>query len=170
MKELNPNKGVTIMLSRRFLKHAITLFATGAILFCGASRISSASPRGYRQATVKLPNKISITITIGRASKKCGGFGLCKITVGTISAAPAQRTVKAELVANDDGRLQLVLLERAPEEGGTLFIDQDIVLSRTGAQRLGFRSVTIRKGEYAFGDNKSLLNARVTRYASVTRR
>jgi len=156
------------MLSKRFLKHVITLLATVVILFCGAVRISNASPKPYRQA-LKLP-KISISIYIGRASKKCAGWGICKITVGSVSARTlTQRIVKGELVANDDGKLQLVLLEKAPGEEGTLFIDQDIVLSRSGAQRLGFSAVTIRKGEYAFGDNKSLLNARVTRAARVTR-
>jgi len=158
------------MFSRQFFKHAITLVGTITILFFGASPILNASPKGHGQATIKLPNKISITITIGRASKKCAGFGICKITVGLISArTQAQRIVKGELVANDDGKLQLVLLENAPDEGGTLFIDQDIVLSRTGARRLGFRAVTIRKGEYAFGENKSLLNTRVIRTPPVTR-
>lgn len=147
-------------LSKRILKPGLMLLAMSAILFAGASHMASAKPKNVPQA-LKLP-KISITITIGRASKKCGGFGLCKITVGSITAA-SKRTVRAELTSNADGKMELNLLDKAPDEGQTLFIDQDIVLSRNGATRLGYRAVTIRKGEYAFGDNKSLLNARVSR-------
>ena len=148
-------------LSKRILKPGLMLLAMSAILFAGGSHLASAKPKNVPQAALKLP-KISITITIGRASKKCGGFGLCKITVGSITAA-SKRTVRAELIANADGKMELNLLDKAPDEGQTLFIDQDIVLSRTGATRLGYKTVTIRKGEYAFGDNKSVLNARVSR-------
>src|SRR5436853_6633336 len=42
---------------------------------------------------IKFP-PISISLTFGRASKKCAGWGICKITVGKLSAA---RTVQAEL-------------------------------------------------------------------------
>jgi hypothetical protein len=146
-------------LSKRTLKSGIMLLAMSAILFAGASDLAIAKPKSNPQAALKFP-KISISITVGRAKKKCGGFGICKITFGSIAASP--RVVKAELVAKD-GKLELNLLERAPDEGQTLFIDQDIVLTREGARGLGYRTVTIRQGEYSFSDNKSVLNARVTK-------
>jgi hypothetical protein len=147
-------------LSKRTFKTAVMLLAMSAILFAGASQLA-AKPTNFPQAALKLP-KISISITFGRAKKKCGGFGICKITLGSIAARSA-RVLRAELVANQDGKFELNLLDNPPEEGQTLFIDQDIVLTRDGARRLGYRAVTIRQGEYAFSGNKSVLNARVTK-------
>jgi len=148
-------------LSKRMLKPGIMLLGISAILFSTGSQLAIAKPKNFPQAALKLP-KISISITIGRAKKKCGGFGVCKITLGAVSA-PADRVIRGELIANQDGKFELSLLERAPEEGQTLFIDQDIVLARDGAKRLGYKAITIRRGEYAFSNSKSLLSARVTR-------
>lgn len=148
-------------LSKRTFKSGIMLLAMSAIMFAATSQLAIAKPKHTPQAALKLP-KISISITFGRAKKKCGGFGICKITLGAIAASEG-RVLRAELIANQDGKMELNLLDNPPEEGQTLFIDQDIVLTRDGARRLGYRTVTIRQGEYAFSNKKSLLNARVTR-------
>lgn len=108
---------------------------------------------------LKLP-KISISLTFGRAKKNCGGWGICKITVGKLSAA---RTVQAELSRTEDGKLELRLLERASEEGPTLFVDEDVPLSAEIAKQLGVKNATIQRGEYAFSASKSRLNARLTK-------
>ncbi len=71
--------------------------------------------------------------------------------------------MEAELTKTDDGKLQLTLLKKAPEEGRTLFVDKDIPLSQEIAKKLGVRSATIRRGEYAFSANKSSVNARLTK-------
>jgi hypothetical protein len=76
---------------------------------------------------------------------------------------PNNQPFNAELSADSDGKLQLTLLDKAPEEGRTLFIDQDIPLSPEIARKLGFKNGTIQRGEYAFSGNKSLLNARLTK-------
>ena len=112
-----------------------------------------------QSANFKFP-KISISITIGRASKGCRSFGICKITLGKLQAA---RTVSAELSQGEDGKLEIGLLEKAPEEGRTLFVDQDIQLGTDVAQKLGVKSATIQRGEYAFSASKSRLNARLTK-------
>lgn len=83
--------------------------------------------------------------------------------MGIVAAQPGVRTLKAELSPTSDGRLEFTLLDRAPEEGRTLFIDQDITLTTTSAQKLGYRKVIIKHGEYSFSENKSVLNAKLTR-------
>ncbi len=108
---------------------------------------------------LKLP-KISISLTFGRAKKNCGGWGICKITLGKISAA---RTVPAELSRTEDGKLELKLLERAAEEEATLFVDEDVPLSADIAKKLGVKNATIQRGEYAFSASKSRLNTRLTK-------
>lgn len=153
--------------TKRIFKATLTFLALSAALFSLAlwpsvQGATSASPISMTQAALKLP-KISITITIGRASKGCRGFGLCKITLGKLAPSEAARSVNAELSEAADGKLQLTLLGKAPEEGKTLFVDQDISLSPEIAKRLGVKNATIQKGEYAFGANKSALNARLTR-------
>jgi hypothetical protein len=55
------------------------------------------------------------------------------------------------------------LLDKAPEEGATLFVDQDITLSSEIAQKLGFKTATIQRGEYAFSASQTLLTARLTK-------
>jgi len=148
-------------MSKRIFKSAITLFVMSAMTFSVALWPSvQGATAASQKAALKLP-KISISITIGRAKKACGGFGICKITLGKISAA--QRTVNGELRATDDGKLQLTLLQKAPEEGGTLFVDQDIPLSQEIARKLGVKNATIQQGEYAFSASKSVLSARMKR-------
>jgi hypothetical protein len=159
-------------MSNRIFKLAISLFTMTAMLFSaslsslvpsttGAGKNAKAGAAG--QLKIPILPKISITVTIGRAKKKCGGFGVCKITLGLVAAQAGLRTVKGELIRTDDGNLQLTLLEKAPEEGQTLFIDEDIPLSPTIARKLHVKKATIRRGEYAFSTNKSLLNVRLTR-------
>ena len=108
---------------------------------------------------LKLP-KISISLTFGRASKKCGGWGICKITLGKLTAA---RTVPAELSRTEDGKLELRVLGKASEEEPTFFVDEDVPLSADIAKQLGVRNATIQRGEYAFSASRSVLNARLTK-------
>ncbi len=150
--------------SKRVFKVAITLFAMSAMMFSvslwpSVQSATGASPKSKAAAAIK----ISITLTFGRASKGCRGFGICKITFGGSKLSANVRVVKAELSAADDGKLELTLLQKAPEEGRTLFIDQDIPLSTEIAKKLGVKNATIQRGEYAFSANRSVLNARLTK-------
>lgn len=155
--------------SKLIFKFTVSLFALGIMLLSGslwpsaqsATVADSTSTVAAFQASqkIKFPN-ISISITIGRASKGCRSFGICKITLGKLQA---ERTVSGELSQGEDGKLQLTLLEKAPEEGRTLFVDQDLQLSADVAQKLGVKSATIQRGEYAFSASKSRLNARLTK-------
>ena len=147
-------------MSKRIYKPAITLFVMSAMLFSvslwpSVQGATGASPKSNAAAL-----KISVSVRIGRSSRGCRGFGLCSVTI-TLSRISG--FVRAELSTAADGQLQLTLLDKAPEEGQTLFIDQDIPLSADIAQKLGFKSATIQRGEYAFSGSKSLLSARLTR-------
>lgn len=154
--------------SKLIFKSTVSLFALGIMLIAGSlwhsaqsATVSSATSIAAVQASqqFKFP-KISISITIGRASKGCRSFGICKITLGKLQAA---RTVSGQLSQGEDGKLELSLLEKAPEEGRTLFVDQDIQLGADVAQKLGVKSATIQRGEYSFSASKSRLNARLTK-------
>ena len=159
-------------MSKRIFKSAIALLGISVMLF--SASLSSLVPTttaanknakadAARQLKIPILPKISITVTIGRAKKKCGGFGVCKITLGLVAAPAGRRIVKGELTRTVEGPLLLTLLERAPEEGQTLFIDEDIPLSPAIARKLGVKKATIRRGEYAISTNKSVLNVRLTR-------
>lgn len=158
-------------ITQQIIKPAISLFALSAVLLSwtwgpSAQGATSASPlrtaAAFHIQKIKFP-PITISINFGRKKKGVcnSGFGVCSITLGKLSSAP--RSVSAELVKVDDGRLELRLLEKAPEEGQTLFVDEDITLSAEIAQKLGVKSATIHRGEYAFSANKSVVNARLTK-------
>jgi hypothetical protein len=155
-------------MSKPIRKAAITLFAMSAMLFSASlwpspsvQVATGASPKSNAAVALGSP-PISITVSVwfGRASKGCRGWGICKIPIGKVTE---ERTGEAELSTAGNGKLQLTLLKKAPEEGRTLFVDEDIPLSQEIAEKLGVKNATIRKGQYAFGKNKSLLNARLTR-------
>jgi hypothetical protein len=125
-----------------------------------ASLTSTAA--AFQSQKIKFP-KISISLTFGRAKKNCAGWGICKISIGKLSAAPKGRTVPAELSRTDDGKLELRVLERSSEEGPTFFVDEDVPLSAEIAKQLGVKNATIQRGEYSFSASKSVLNARLTK-------
>lgn len=158
--------GKTMKMSKRIFKPAVTLFVLSVMLFSGSlwQPVQSATDKSPKSDATAVQNrkfkfpKISVTLTFGRASKKCAGFGICKITLGRISSAG--RGVRAELSRTDDGKLEIRLLEKAPENGPTLFIDEDIPLGSDITNKLGLRSGIIQRGAYAFSASKSRLNAR----------
>ena len=150
-------------MSKRIFKSASMLFVMSTMLFSGSlwpSAQAGGSPK--RKAAAPIPITVTITLWFGRASKGCKGWGICKITVGKLTSED-ERTGEAELTRVGDGKLQLTLLKKAPEEGRTLFIDEDIPLSQEIAEKLGVSNATIRRGAYAFSARKSVVNARLTR-------
>jgi hypothetical protein len=119
---------------------------------------------GNKSAAVA-PAAVSVVLDIGRRrncppnTDCCAGFGICKVTITVRSA----RAVKGELSTASDGKLTLVLLEKAPDEGQTLFLDEDIVIPAEIAAKLGLKSATLLKGKYTFSASRALLNARLLR-------
>jgi len=102
-----------------------------------------------------------VTAHFGRKKKSCKGVGICDVVVGDSSLS--DRAVRATLSANADGNLTVAFLAKPPEDGPTLFIDEDITLPPAIAKELGFKSATALKGEYAFNSRRSLINARLVK-------
>ncbi|HTG18287.1 MAG TPA: hypothetical protein VK747_23800 [Blastocatellia bacterium] len=92
------------------------------------------------------PIKIAVVFDIGRKKFDCTRAGVCKISIEA-SAASAKRPVKAN--AEITGRsLQAVFEGPLPEKGNLLPIDENIVLDEETAKALGFKTVTVLKGNY----------------------
>ena len=150
-------------MSKRIFKSAITLFVMSVMLFSASMWPSVQGATGASPKSNAAALKVSVSIRFGRSSRGCRGVGICSVTITVSRASADQRTVRAELSTAADGKLELTLLDKAPEQGQTLFVDQDIPLSQDIAQKLGFKSATIQQGEYAFSGGRSLLSARLTR-------
>ena|SRR5262245_46870537 len=148
-------------MSKRIFKSAITLFVMGAMLFSVSLWPSVQGATGASPKSSGAALKVSVSVRLGRSSRGCRGFGICSVTISISRISGG--FVRAELSTAADGQLQLTLLDKAPEQGQTLFVDQDITLSQDIAQKLGFKSATIQQGEYAFSGGRSLLSARLTR-------
>jgi hypothetical protein len=96
--------------------------------------------------------KIVVVFDIGRKKFDCTKAGICKISIEA-SATSAKRPVKAN--AEITGRfLEAVLEGPLPEKGNLLPIDEDIVLDEETAKALGFKTVTVLKGNYKLTRSK----------------
>ena len=94
----------------------------------------------------------------------CRKFVICSITIGGGGrTSVSNRAVRGKLSANADGKLTVAFLAKPPDEGPTLFLDQDITVPPALAKKLGFKSATVLKGEYAFNSRRAVLNARLTK-------
>ena len=100
---------------------------------------------------------ITIEVTIGRASEGCARFGICKIKIGASAAAPAPSAGDAARKAKESihgaatlqGDKLLVDFKSAlPQRAASIPIDEDIPLDAAAAKALGFKSVTVRRGDY----------------------
>src|SRR5262245_30680531 len=121
-------------MSKRIFKSDITLFVMSAMIFSVSLWPSVQGATCARTKSNAAALKDGVSIRIGRSRRECSGFGLCSVTI-TISRISGG-FVRAELSTAADGQLQLTLLDKAPEEGQTLFVDQDIQLSQDIAQKL----------------------------------
>jgi hypothetical protein len=128
----------------------MTTFLLAAVVLLSSVQPASAVP-------------ITITIYIGKASKGCAGFGICKITVGTELKAAGynaeglnadrQRiprvTAGAAEISGD--RMQVNFNRPLPGSGteDMIPVDEDMVLDAETSKAFGFRRVVILKGEYS---------------------
>jgi len=96
---------------------------------------------------------------IGRKSLDGKSFGFCGIK------GPGKFVNDGELRAliskKGDGQLMVVFMRRPSEEGPTLYIDEDITAPPVVARRLGFKSVTLLKGEYEYNKGMCVINAKL---------
>ena len=118
--------------------------------------------KGENSLTATPAITVEAEFDIGRKKKGCTGTGVCAIIVrgGTVVS---DRTVRGELSTDGDGRVTMRLLGKPPEEGPTLFIDEDIAVPAEIAKKLGLKSATVLRGEYPFSSRRAVLNARLTK-------
>lgn len=105
--------------------------------------------------------EVAIVGYFGRKKKGCKGVGICKIRPGATTIE--DREVLAQLSTNAEGKLTLVFSSKPPEEGTTLYIDEDIIAQPAIASGLGFKSVTLLKGEYAYNSGRCVIDARLVK-------
>ena len=146
-------------ISNRIFKPGVTFIMMCALLLSASSLQLSHVARAASAIT------IAIKIKPGRPRHDCTGFGICEITpIITLSTSTtSDGSVKGELSATGDGKLQLRFLSKVPNEGPILFIDDDFQLSPDIAKKLNLKSATILRGEYQFSASKALVNARLTK-------
>ena len=102
----------------------------------------TANPNGQVSLTAAARGPI-IWVEIGRQSKGCRGFGICR---GGVEAA-TDRGVQA--VADwVNGNLQMRFLADPPDKGTLLIVEQDVVLDSATSQLLGHGQAILRAGQY----------------------
>jgi hypothetical protein len=94
-----------------------------------------------------------------REDGTCGpGFGVCRlsITVGSVA-----KTGFAECLATlkNNQELECEFRNELPTSDRTLPVEDDIVLEDELARRLGFKKVTVLKGNYAIDRSKGQFGA-----------
>jgi hypothetical protein len=157
----------TVKINRRktMKKFQMSLKVGGALVMALASLF--APPAGpsvqgkMKNSGAAAPAFGAVIVVTGRVKHQCTGFGICHIYIESLTASGRQ--ARAQFSANADGKLTVVFLDKPAEEGPTLFIDEDITAPPAVAKELGFKSVTLLKGEYAYNSRRSVINARLVK-------
>lgn len=148
-------------LGRRWPQLA-ALFLAGAVLLTLAAW-PMANPVGHGNAAAFI--SIKLTFKLGKRTNTgtCGpGRGICDISLSVARAGSVEGTVTP--VGSD--RMNVVF-DAAPADR-TMEIAEDIVMDEVVARKLGFKSLTVLKGNYAFDSGKgrfggTTLNIRTTK-------
>jgi hypothetical protein len=146
-------------------KFQMSLKLGGALLMALASLFplpDRSSAQGNRKDSFTPPKPVVIRAEWGRKDLGCKGAGLCYIIIPE-GPKTAAREVQAQLSTNADGKIAVDFLTKPPEEGPTLFIDEDIAAPPAIAAELGFKSVILLKGKYAYNSRRSVINARLVK-------
>jgi hypothetical protein len=171
-QELSYGCNQTVSINRRSgmkrfrptIKLGFSLVAVCALLLMSPVRPPVQGTANAGALTSAFGPKVNIQIDFGRPRFNCTGFGICKvINEGSVATVRSKRILKGALSLDNNGKLELSVAGKPPDEGPTLFIDDDIPLSPEIARSLSSRSTTIARGEYAFSGGKALLNAKVAK-------
>ena len=119
----------------------------------------------------------AFTITIYFGKARCAaGFGICRIDIGareaeapaggdTARARPrtgqASASVEQDKTARDINHLYLKIEMRSalPEKGSVVPIAENITLDAATSKALGFKNVTVLRGEYKIDYSKNKLGS-----------
>ena len=149
---------------RPTIKLGFSLVAACALLLASPVRPPVQGTANAGALTSAFEPKVNVQIEFGRPRVNCTGFGICKVILeGSTATVRSKRILKGELRLENNGKLELSVAGKPPDEGPTLFIDDDIPLSPEIARSLSSRNTTIARGEYAFSGGKALLNAKVAK-------
>jgi hypothetical protein len=101
-----------------------------------------------------------IWFEIGRPSKDCTGFGICRGGLGrpTARQGGASRAVSASTTLAGE-QLTIEFTAPLPEKGNTLTVEQEMTLDAAAAKQLGYTSVTILPGAYSVDYGKGRFGA-----------
>ena len=141
------------------LKLGATVVMAFASLFATSDGLSVQGKMSSGRTPLQKPDHA--IACIGRQNVDCKYFGLCKVAASDETAHC--RKLRAQLSTNADGKVIVEFLDKPPEEGPTLFIDEDIAAPPAVATGLGFKRVTLLKGEYAYNSRRSVINARLVK-------
>src|SRR5262249_20767235 len=137
----------------------------GSVMLLMTTTFLTAKGAAWTKTTPNLAapfrTSVQVIFVIGRPRFQCTGFGICKVIVDL--SFKSARGVQGNLSLTDDGKLELAFQGKLPEEGRTLFIDEDINLAPDTAKKLGVKSVVISRGEYVFNASRTLLNAKIVK-------
>lgn len=124
---------------------SLALGARSVTILKGAYRVDySENPNGHVDFAVARIG-ITVTIDIGRKSLGCTRAGICSITVGFDFA----RINQAPAVVSLDGKAMLVDFLGRPHSGREPFVlEQDYVIERDLATKLGRQQLTLQAGTY----------------------
>jgi hypothetical protein len=124
------------------------------VLKRGVYRIDySTNPNGTVEIPVSALRPIEIRIKIGRASYLCIRIGVCGIEVWR-ETTTMERSVQA-FVTNAHGDLLVEFRSMLPEEGDTLFVDEDVYLPAETARELGVENIYLKRGAYPIDRSQS---------------
>ncbi|HQR32320.1 MAG TPA: hypothetical protein PLK30_06265 [Blastocatellia bacterium] len=148
-------------LGRRWPQLAALFLASVAVLTLAAWPMVNPVSHGNAAAFIS----IKLTFNLGKRTNTgtCGpGRGICSIVLGVARSGSVEGTVTP--VGSD--RLSVVFESNLVDH--TLDIAENIILDEAVAQKLGFKSVTVLKGSYAFDSSKgrfggTTLNIRTTK-------
>ncbi|MFN0109723.1 MAG: hypothetical protein ACKVZH_12790 [Blastocatellia bacterium] len=107
---------------------------------------------------------IKVTFFIGKTASCNAGFGICKIVVG----ATGKQLVNATLTPQGSDRMEAIFESAPPNAERLLELHENLILDEASARKLGFKSVTILKGSYAYDSAKGrfggvVFNVRTTK-------
>jgi hypothetical protein len=155
----------------RLLRRASALvLAVAALLTMVGWAITNRAANSTAGASVPSFISIKLKFEIGKRTPqgKCGpGFGVCDITL-SVGFSARSNTAIVSATPLDERRLECLFEANPPSRDRLLEIAEDKILDETTARKLGFKSVTILRGNYAFDSSKGkfggvVLNMKTTK-------
>jgi hypothetical protein len=137
-----------MIIRQKFISIALVSMVTLFVLGLNASRTAT--------GTTASAAKFSVTLTFKfgkrQPDEKCGpGKGICELKLGLSATSGSVGGVVSPL---NDQKLECVFQGRMPDGSSTFTVDRDIQVDAAIAQKLGFKTLVLRRGEYSINPTK----------------